>query len=425
MLVKPARVLLLIVLTLLPLGAVAADGGRAEPPLPVVSPEGEARLQKTGRSINEFGLEAFQHLCKSNAASNVVVSPLSLATALSMTAGGARGTTKIEMNRALRESGEAPNFTQIAAQYRELLDSLKQSGNAKLLIADALFANEGVRIKPGYLGTAESSFDAKLSVLDFKAESAVKTINKWCADNTAGKIKQIIDKLDPHALIVLANAVYFKGAWKQPFEPKATTQENFHLLSGATKKVSMMNQTDHFDYLQNADFAGLKLPYAWGPSTRSDSRFRMHLLLPAADSSLEAFEAKLTQDNWSRWSGQFESRRGTVSLPRFTIEFEDQLNKALTAMGMGAAFDPTRADFGDLADSRRKLFIGKVLHKTFMKVDEQGTEAAAVTAVVMFGDAMRPPQDNFKIVFDRPFYVVLSDEITGAIIFVGRVTEPR
>ncbi len=245
--------------------------------------------------------------------------------------------------------------------------------------------------------------------LDFGHPSAPKTINDWVSRSTRGKIDRIVDGIPGNVVAYLINALYFKGDWTHQFDRRQTREAPFYRLDGTHKIVPMMSQRREFPVLHAAGFQAVNLPYGNG-------RFSMVLVLPNEGSSLQAFYQNLTTARWAEWMSAFQTRDVMVALPRFSIEWEKSLKEVLEAMGMEIAFDGGRADFS--AMSPRKPWIGDVVQKTILEVNEEGTVAAAVTKVVMVESA--PPE----LRFDRPFFLAIQDNATGTLLFVGQITDP-
>ncbi len=213
----------------------------------------------------------------------------------------------------------------------------------------------------------------------------------------------------------LINAIYFKGEWSDPFDPDMTGNRDFNLPDGSVKEIAVMIKNDDFRYLETDDFQAVSLPYG------KNERVSMYVFLPASDSSLEQLYGEMNLLNWKRWIASFGSMEGEVGLPRFKFEYETSLKDALAALGMGVAFDESAADFSKMHPVPPNLFISEVKHKTFIEVNEEGTEAAAVTSVEVGMTAM---PETFSMIVDRPFFFAIADDMTGTILFMGSVTNP-
>lgn len=376
--------------------------------------------QEDEADSEEFSLRLFQEVAKDHPDSNILVSPFSVKTALTMTYTGAAGDTKKAMAKVLGFEGLG-SVEIIAARAKAVLSSLQTpGGGTKLEIANGLFGEKSIKFKGEFLSLNKQYFDAEINSLDFKSADAVKTINDWVSEKTHDKIPTIIDQIGNDAILYLINAIYFKGAWQHRFDAAATTPADFHLVDGTTKKVPMMNLSrSDFRYYQTGDFQVINLPY-------SDGRLSMYVVLPGKETKLAAFEASLSKQMWEDLMMRLGKREGSLTLPKFKIEDKITLNDALQKMGMEIAFDTSKADFSEMADvTPLRIFISRVLHKTFMEVNEEGTEAAAATAVEMsVTSAPAHPPQPFMMVVDRPFIVALRDNKTGSLLFMGHVANP-
>jgi serpin B len=258
-------------------------------------------------------------------------------------------------------------------------------------------------------------FQAELGGEDFSKPESAQTINHWADKSTHGKIKQVVQwPFDPMTRVILANAIYFKGKWDRPFEKKETKPHAFHPAKGATRPVPTMWQRGHFNYQQGDGFQAVRLPYAGG-------RLQMYLFLPDTDSSPAKLLAGLDSDTWRhKILPGFRDREGTLALPRFKLEYDVTLNDPLKALGMRHAFED--ADFSEMASE--PLFVSQVKQKSFVEVNEEGTEAAAVTTVAMQTSAIMKPIKPFEMIVDRPFLFVIADDQTKSILFMGVIYDP-
>ena len=254
--------------------------------------------------------------------------------------------------------------------------------------------------------------------IEFEDPTAPATLNRWVSEKTHGKIEKIVDQIDAHAMLLLINAIYFKGTWAKEFDKAKTKPDNFALSHGTTQ-VPMMSQSGQYPYLETKDFQAVSLPYGGG-------RFSFYVFLPSSALSLGAFEQSLTEANWQQWMAQFRAMEGDISLPRFRVAYEATLNDALQALGMGLAFDERRANFAGMMQTQgQNVSISRVTHKTFAEVNEEGTEAAAVTATEMRRRVLTMPHQRFTMVVDRPFFCAIRDNTTGAVLFLGSIYDPR
>jgi serpin B len=284
----------------------------------------------------------------------------------------------------------------------------------QLTIANSLWAKQNYSFKSDFLQRNRQFYEAEIAALDFSRPDATKTINRWVAENTNGKIEQIIEGIQPNQILFLINAIYFKGNWTQAFEPSQTTEQPFYLADGTSKPHPLMSQSGEYQYYETDTFEAISLPYGEG-------RFSFYVFLPREASNLNAFQQQLTTENWQKWMQQFQSRQGTIVLPRFQLEYAIQLNDALKALGMGVAFE-SRANFSEMVDGG--AYIDAVQHKTFVEVNETGTEAAAATSVAI-AESARIGDEPFQMVVNRPFWCAIRDNQTGAILFMGSIAEPQ
>ncbi|UCB52669.1 MAG: serpin family protein, partial [Candidatus Zixiibacteriota bacterium] len=235
-------------------------------------------------------------------------------------------------------------------------------------------------------------------------------------ENTNGKITQIVDPpIDPLMVMFLINAIYFKGTWTCEFDKELTKDADFFLPNGSRKPCKLMTREDEFRYFENSDFQAIDLPYG-------DGDFSMIVFLPRRNTNIDSLIADLNQENWDRWISSFSERKGTLELPRFTLKYELKLNDVLKALGMAIAFQPFVADFSNMCKARGDLYISEVKHKTFVEVNEEGTEAAAVTSVGVAITSVDPTVFWMRI--DRPFIFAIRENRSQTLLFVGKIVEP-
>ncbi|MBK9145561.1 MAG: serpin family protein [Candidatus Melainabacteria bacterium] len=368
---------------------------------------------------DSFGLDLFKQLSKEKPGENLLMSPYSISTALTMTLNGAGGKTKEAMIDVLKPG--KPDLKAIDEEAQAVRSSLASSGGGVILeVANALFARKGITFNKKFLEDNKKYFDASAKTVDFKSKEALGIINGWVSEKTHGKIPTIIDNIPRDAILYLINAIYFKGTWEHQFKKSATIDGDFKLASGKTRAVKMMHaHRDDYPYMENEKFQAINLYY----KNRDKS---LYLFLPREGSnSLEKFEADLSASSLQGFLERFRVREGSLAMPRFKLEDKRKLKSSLSALGMKIAFDPDRADFKKMASIDENMLIDEVFHKTFMEVNEEGTEAAAVTAVQMArATAMMNPVKPFKMVLDRPFFFVLRDNKTGTVLFLGHVMDP-
>jgi serpin B len=364
---------------------------------------------------NRFAFDLLNQLAAGQPTQNIFISPFSASTALQMLANGAKGKTKSEIESALKTQDLPPN--EINADYAELNQSLLSQSDVDLALANSIWFESGLQLKPSFVSTNENFFQAKLDSVNFETPEAADTINKWARKNTHGKIDNVVSFPFPAATqVVLANAIYFKGKWKTPFDPTLTQNRFFYLANNTIKQTPMMLQAGTFSYEEGADFQAIELPY-------TGDRLEMVLFLPATNSSPQKLLAQFMGQNLDLGILQgLSDREGTIIFPKFKMDYNIELNAPLQALGMQQAFVPGSADFSGIADE--PLSVSEVTQKSYVDVDEEGTEAAAVTTIEMKSLAMPARQRPFHMLVDRPFLFTISDWSSGAILFIGIVNDP-
>ncbi|HSO88396.1 MAG TPA: serpin family protein [Draconibacterium sp.] len=365
---------------------------------------------------NTFGLEIFQKIRKESEKENIMISPLSISVAFAMAYNGADKDTKTEMEKAMKLNGLTTE--QINNSYKILINAL-QSLDDKVVfeIANAIFYADGFTMKPDFLNINKTVYDAEVEKLNFGSPTAVERINDWVADKTNDKITKIIEQLNPLDRMVLLNAIYFKGIWSTKFDEKGTHNLPFTKSNGNTIEIPMMNKEEKLDYTSNALFSAVKMPYGNG-------QYHMIVMLPVNGKSSQDVIDALTSTNWTSWMESFETKDPVVvTMPRFKFAFETKLNNVLAEMGMVKAFQPNIADFSKISD--KDLYISSAVHKSFIDVNENGTEAAAVTSITFTTTSAgnEPPKTYFTV--NKPFVFAITEKDTDAILFIGEVNNPE
>ncbi len=364
----------------------------------------------------EFGFNLFNAIWETEQNQNIFISPFSVSVALAMTLNGASGETEQAMTDTLQLHDLTSDT--INSSFYQLQNTLQTSDpKVTLTIANSLWGREGFQFKTDFLQRNALYFSADTSILDFLNPSTLQTINQWVNDNTDSKIPKILDEIEPNAVLFLINAIYFKGSWQTEFDPSDTRDGPFHLVDGSTKQVPMMSRTGPYPVYNGEDFQAINLPYGEG-------RMGMYIFLPNVNKSdLNSFIEGVDTAKWENWMGEFREREVQIKIPKFKLEYGTKvLNDVLTSLGMGVAFDEDNADFSRMADLDAvggNLYITKVAHKTFIEVNEEGTEAAAATSV---GIGIRSVTPRFIV--DRPFFFAIRDNETGTLLFMGTVVEP-
>ena len=351
---------------------------------------------------------------------NLFFSPYSISTALAMAYGGARGETEKQMAQTLHFNLSTDKLHSAFATLEANLNAVQQKGEIKLAVANSLWPQNGFAFLPDYLALCQEYYGTSITPVDYQGatEIARKTINDWVEAKTNKKIVELLKPgaLDRSTRLVLADAIYFKGNWASRFDAKRTKDEPFHVSATKTVKAPLMQQTAHFGYTESPDLQVLELPYA-------GDDLSMLVLLPRKVDGLNDLEAQLTTQNLSAWTRGLWARKVDVFLPKFKATSEFSLVGTLAALRMTDAFN-SQADFSGM-DGKNDLFISAVVHKAFVDVNEEGTEAAAATAIHVAASAAPrnpPPVPVFRA--DHPFLFLIRDNRTGSLLFLGRVTDP-
>jgi len=363
---------------------------------------------------NGFGFRLLAQLAEQDPGKNLFVSPSSVAMALAMTYNGAKGTTKQAMGETLGLSGMSRH--EVNKAHAALRESLEDPDpNVQLAVANSLWGRKDLTFQPDFIQRNTDCYGAEIASVDFLALGTLDTINGWVKEKTHDKIDDLVKQPDLNAdtVLILINAIYFKGIWTVPFDEARTEEGTFTLLDGTEQRRPMMSQSGHYNYYEDETVQAVSLPYG-------DGRVSMYIFLPKEQDGFMEFQKALSSRDWQRWMVLFHKVEGEVTLPRFKVEYEGELSRALTDLGMGVAFGG-EADFSGMGAG--PLWISKVRHKTYVEVNEEGTEAAAATAVVMMRMAL--PLQRFKMVVDRPFFCAIRDNQTGAILFMGFIVEPE
>jgi serine protease inhibitor len=376
-------------------------------------------------SDNAFGFRLLGVLQKKAPGANVVLSPVSAALDLAMALNGATGETRGQMLTALSLGGN--DIDAINTANAQLIKVIRTpASSVTLSVADSLWVdNRRASFQPDYVKRVQEAYDAEIDALDFSDPAAAGRINGWASKQTHDRIPKVIDRIDPADLALLLNAVYFKGQWTHKFDKALTQQRDFNLVksSGSVKQVARMAQSGHFDYFDTPDLQAIRLPFGTGDLV-------MEVLLPAKSSTLSALEAQLTPEHWAAWRSRFTARAGRIELPRFELKSSYHLNEPLQALGMVRAFHangPAEAQLTQMLAPQPghvgHFFISSVLQSTYWKVDEEGSEAAAVTTIGVRAALMRP-EEPFQMIVDRPFLGAIEDRRSGALLFVGAIYDP-
>jgi len=376
--------------------------------------------EAAGKGTNAFAADLYGQLRTQDG--NLFFSPESISTALAMTYAGARGDTAVEMAKSLHFTLPQERLHPAIGGLLRDLNAGEQAHGYQLKAANALWAQQGYEFTSSFLALLKNNYDAGLTTLDFAtaAESARTTINRWVEEQTANKIHDLIppNVVNAGTRLVLTNAVYFKGIWQKPFDKAQTRNEDFHISVSQSVRVPLMHSFGRFNYMQRDIFQVLELPY-------NGQDLSMIIFLPKEPDELPALEASLTQEAIAQSLAELApASKVDLSLPKFKVTAQFNLSKTLKLLGMKLAFDPDHADFSGMTSAPAGLCISDVIHKSYVDVNEEGTEAAAATAVLMPEGAR--PSDDTPILFhaDHPFIFLIRENFSGSILFMGRMNNP-
>ena len=365
-------------------------------------------------SDNAFSFNLFKEVATSKDKNNAFISPLSVTMALGMLYNGTSPDARTEMAIALGMK----NFsdTEINEYYQTMSKALlKIDPLTTLSIANSIWSEKNFQVKQSFIDINKKYFDAEVQSLDFGLKSTLDAINKWCAKKTNNKIDKILDEIPGDAVMYLINAVYFKSKWQSPFDKKNTTNEEFTTESGARKSVAMMNQTTTLPYYSDEMMQCVEMPYG-------NQAFSMVVILPAGSKTIDEVVSYLDNNVWNMVLDGLRERNVYVKLPRFKQEYEISLVNAVESLGMYLIFQDG-GNLNGIADDPR-LCVSKIKHKTFVEVNEEGTEAAAVTAVEI-GPTSVGPSTSVLFFANRPFIYLIKEKSTGAVLFIGRMDKPQ
>jgi serpin B len=390
-----------------------AYGCQKENTVPVNNYQPDEKILRLTNADNTFGLNLFQQInAFANNDENLFVSPVSVALALAMTYNGAAGDTKTAMEQTLSLNGLT--VEEINQSYQSLIHALVTLDPVVLLtIANSIWYRNDFEVLQSFIDINQQYYNAQVNPLDFNDPASVDVINNWVDANTNHKIPSIIYQIQPENVMFLINAIYFKGTWKYTFETANTTDQPFYMEDGTMITTPVMKQKDVFGYFENELMQVLKLPYG-------SEKFNMIIFLPAVSHTVNDIIAELNPSNWTLWLNDFTTSDSVnVYLPKFKFSYEITLNDILKNMGMSIAF----SDFADFTgiNPAGNLFISNVKHKSFVEVNEEGTEAAAATVVEISFTSV--PEEKY-VIADRPFVFIITEKATSAVVFIGKVAQP-
>jgi len=382
---------------------------------PLASPSSQLSSDVTF-AHNGLGFDIFKSLLKTEGENNVVLSPTSIALALSMTYNGASESTKLAMANTLKISNiDIKKLNEESSGLIKLLSN--PDPQVTLAIANSIWTKKGITFLQPFLTTNTTYYNAKIQSLDFSLSTAADTINAWVNTNTKGKIPTIVEKpIDPSIVMYLINAIYFYGTWTNEFDATLTKMVPFTLPDKSKLQHLLMKQErKDFLYQETTSFQAVQLPYG------KNKRLSMIIMLPKT--TLSSFLEQLTHATWNSWMKSFAEMEGTALLPKFKIEYKASLKNPLLTLGMVPAFSSETADFSGMR-KQKDVFISDVIHKTFIDVNEKGTEAAAVTSVSVGITSAGPAKKTFLMEVNKPFFFAITDSQSGEILFMGVIKNP-
>ncbi|WP_180336458.1 serpin family protein [Pontibacter ramchanderi] len=368
--------------------------------------------QKTVNSSNNFAFRSFAELSKAEETENIFISPLSISMALTMAYNGADGETKQAIGQTL--GFEAASDEDINKSYKDLV-ALLQGIDKKVIFtsANSLWHSNLVRLQAPFIQINKDYFNATVQGLDFASPASIGQINNWVNNNTNGKIDKILDEIGRDEVLFLINAIYFKGTWTYPFDKNLTKPGLFYLENGSsvTHDFMSMKKGEYLVYSDNV-VNMVDLPYG-------NEQYSMTIVMPSGENTVQSIMPQLNPENLAKWLAAGNKLTKELQMPKFKLEYEEELNAMLSKLGMGIAFTGS-ANFSRMLEGQSNLAISKVKHKTFVEVNEEGTEAAAVTSV---GVELTSMPTAFRI--DRPFVFMIREKSSGAILFIGKLMQPE
>ena len=408
---------------------------------------------------NRFAFQLFGETVRNQPSQNIVLAPISVWLALSAMANGAKNEALGEILDTL--GLENAHFSEINPAIQTLLQSLSinlpheeisppepiaprqsptvydassiqslsgrrhsEGKEPRLVFANGIWLNEKLELKQAFKQTIEIYFDAEISALDFSNPATIGHINQWVNDKTLGKITSIVSDLSSLTALILASAIYFQANWLNKFEDYDTKPHEFTLISGAKRAVSTMFRMWHWDYVETDVYQAVRLAYRKPYKSETSTEFSMCIFLPNPEVDFGDFQTGFNREIWHTARQQFELTEGYLGLPKFSFDYTTSLVDILKTLGIQQAFDFEKADFGEVITQNLPLFIEQVLHKTYIGVDEEGTTAAGVAAILIGAGGWREPDPQFEMIIDRPFIFTIQDETTDTLLFIGSVLDP-
>lgn len=370
---------------------------------------------RLAEETNKLGLKLFSQL-REQQTGNLTISPYSISAALAVAYNGSAGVTAAELGELL---GYAPaEKDKMNTDHKALLRLLNNAGTGlELKTANSIWGKEDLPLRKEYLRMGEDNYDAAIRTTDLAGKQSVKEINKWVADQTEQKIKKMLEEPPGRdAVAVLVNAVYFKAGWQNEFLEGNTHQADFYPSADTAVEVAMMKQSGQFMYAESGNWQAIRLPYGEG-------QMDMLVILPNVEYSLAELQSEFLKRGLPNET-TFAERKGEINLPRFKVSYGTDLKNELKALGVKQAFDPNLGDFSGMAATAYPIYVEQIVHKTFIEVNERGTEAAASTLIGFRAGSAPSPVEPFQMNVNRPFYYVIEDNQTGVWLFLGIVENP-
>lgn len=411
---KPPLLLIISLAIITGFTSCSKDDGGEEPDLTPKNIELTTKAAEVIAYGNEFGVELFTKVALEEE-ENFMLSPLSASAALTMLLNGCEGDTYDQLKATLKYP-ENMTISEINEVYQSLVAQLLVvDPKVKLALANAIFYRNGFTVKNPFLETMDADFDAEIAGLDFSLPSALTTINKWASDNTNGKIPKVLNEISGDAVMFIMNALYFKGDWSYQFDKSLTSDRPFYTDGSNSVNVSTMKGDIGSKVTHGNGYSAVELPYGC-------TNFTMVVIVP--EGTLSDFNASFDAEKWNDITSAFDQANEysevTVYMPKYKFSYEKYLNDQLKSMGMIDAFNPSLADLSGIADA--SIFVSFVKQNTFVEVDEEGTEAAAVTTIGIELTSM-PPQPR-EFVIDKPFVFAIRERTTNTLLFIGQVINP-
>ncbi|MFS0750092.1 serpin family protein [Oceanobacillus sp. 1P07AA] len=370
-------------------------------------------VNEANQASNHLGFQALQRL-EGNEEDNIFVSPISIWLSVSMAYNGAGRETKDEMTKAL----QLRNIDlQILNKHNaSMMEQLNNHDDVELNILNSIWLRPKFTFLENFEQQVTESYNPELGPLTTK-----EPMNEWVREKTNGKITDLIEKVDEDHVAFLLNATYFNGDWKYPFDENNTEDDSFNIDESSSTEVPYMSLDEELPYWETDEFQAVALPYG------EEGNIQMEIFLPNESIELQEFVNKLTLEDWQNWRESMQETVGSLKMPKFSLEYKSELKNFFQALGMEKAFDKHEADFTNMIDPaqlRGNLYISKIMHKTFLQVDEKGTEAAGATSVEMKEESAIVSPAPFQMEVNRPFLLTISDNETDTILFMGMIHEP-